>query len=149
MEISREWTRICKPAIWLEKVGILQAANAPYFFFTEFTQEVPVGSFLMDIGSIKTLRTALHTISSENPSIKLNLTGYTMAFEKSSLVALEFTPYHWKRRIVFRFQEPYRNWSFALNSDKHARIFNELLSMVERRYSPEQSNSKEKDTGNA
>lgn len=145
MEITREWTRICKPAIWLEKVGILQVSNAPYFFLSEYTQEVPVGSFLMNIGSIKILQTALHTISSENSLIELNLTGYTMAFEKSSLVALELTPYHCKQRIVFRFHEPYRNWSFALNSDKHARIFNDLLSMIDRRYSPAQSNSKEKD----
>lgn len=141
MSILREWTKICEPALLLEAVGVLETDNAPMFYFKEYTQEVPVGILAMRIEDLKSVQSALLSISPSQPSHRLNIAGHTMTFdgrivpnEVASLVALERVPFHCKTRIVFRFQEPYRHWSFALKSNKHARVFNTFLSMVGRRY---------------
>lgn len=141
MSILREWTKICEPALWLEAVGVLETDNAPMFYFKEYAQEAPVGIFAMSIAGLKILQSALRRISPSQPSHRLNIAGHMMTFdgrilpnEVASLVALERVPFHGKTRIVFRFREPYRHWSFALKSNKHARVFNTFLSMVARRY---------------
>ena len=136
MSIIRKWTKICKPAFWLNTVGVLENSNSTRFYFEESTQKGPVGFFSMDVQYLVKIITALSTISNDEPIIELDISGYDSSGRSAALEAVEFIPYHWKKRIVFRFKEPYRNWSFALDSQKHKEVFASLLSMVERKWCP-------------